>query len=247
MTQLPPDLERLEAFGLLAPPQQMHRALHRHPDDLPPPRQPRWTLHPVKTPYNQLDGLQPEDLGVYQAIHQRVVIENQPASLEELKSLKQLVQRYPELPALENLQAYVWKLSGNSEKYRQINQEMLLKYPDYLFARSNLAQALLLRGESEAVPELLKHSTDIGGFDPEPDRLFHISEMAAYYHVLCLWCLQTDRLVRAAYAFSLVYHPYPAFADLHHLVSAWLAQPEDALTALGARLQGGRKLKALKR
>jgi hypothetical protein len=247
MTQLPPDLERLAAFGLLAPPQQMHRALHRHPDDLPPPRQPRWTLHPVKTPYNQLDGLQPEDLGVYQAIHQRVVIENQPASLEELKSLKQLVQRYPDLPALENLQAYVWKLSGNSEKYRQINQEMLLKYPDYLFARSNLAQALLLRGESEAVPELLKHSTDLGGFDAEPDRLFHISEMAAYYHVLCLWCLQTNRLVRAAYAFSLVYHPYPAFDDLHHLVRAWLTLPEETLAELAPRLQGGRKLKALKR
>jgi len=244
---LPPALAALEAYGLLEPPQRLHRALHQHPDGLAAPRQPRWTLQPVRSRQPQAEALSPADLARYQAIHQRVVIAGQQASLEELKALKQLVADYPELPFLENLQAYVWKLSGHAEKYRQINQQMLQKYPDYLFARTNLAQALLLQGHSEQIPELLKHSVDLGNFDGEPERLFHISEVAAYYQVLCLWCLQTGRPLRAAYAFSLVYHAYPAFPDLQHLLQAWNQLPAADLTKLEKQIRAGRKLGRIKR
>jgi len=222
-------LEQLEALHLLDAPQRVLKAFKKHPDDLEIPHIFQYTAAPIKSKYAQADKLDTDELDFYRDLHNKVIIQEQQAIPAELKQLQALVTKYPELPFLENLLANIWKLASNREKYRQINEGMMQRYPDYLFARTNLAEELLLDDQAELVPELLNQAIEIYHWDDEPQRLFHISEVASFYSVMCAWSLLTKRYMRAAWAFSLLYHAYPAFDGVPGLVERWLALPEAEL------------------
>lgn len=241
-------LQSLETEGLLEAPQQVLKVFRKAPDDLPPPELLRWTSHPVNSKYgNRIEQLSETDYGRYRDLHHKVVVGGSSPELNEIKWLKQLVAQYPDIPSLENLLANLWKLEGNLEKYRRINQEMMEKYPDYLFARTNLAEELLNEDKPELIPELLDHHYDLNRWDAEPQRLFHISEIAAFYSVVCRYCLLSARDLRAAWAFSLVYHSYAAHPVVPKLVKIWLELPDTRRQQLGQRLKKQSKLKKRRR
>lgn len=242
------DLALLESEGLLEAPQRVLKAFHNNPDDLPLPQLMRWTSHPVNSKYGKLiDQLEDQEYDQYRDLHHKVVVGGVSPEVTELKGLKQLVEKYPEIPAIENLLANIWKLEGNLEKYRRINQSMLEKYPDYLFARTNLAEELLNEAKPEWVPELLDGHYELYLLDEQPGRLFHISEIAAFYSVVCRYALLTQRYWRAAWAFSLVYHCYPAHPLVPQLVKAWMQVPANEREALKAQLKKQSKLKKRRR
>lgn len=249
--ELEQKLEILEHQGLLAAPEKMLRALQKHPDDLPLPQMFRWTAAPIKSKYAQAERLDAEELDFYRNLHHKVVLGGAQPEPAELKQLQLMIQKYPELPFLENLLANLWKLSSNREKYRLINERMMEKFPDYLFARTNLAEELLAQDKSDLIPELLNHCFEIYTWDQDPDRLFHISELAGFYSVIAAWALLTERNLRAAWAFSLLYHAYPAFDGVPRLVERWLRVSESERDALGKQIKGNSKLtrkkKSLKR
>jgi len=114
-----------------------------------------------------------------------------------VQKLKQLMNENPHLPALWNFLFYCYKLSGKVKHANQVNQELVEKFPDYLFGKIGLAENYLDKGEYEKIPSLLKNEKfDLRGLYPNR-KVFHRSEVRGYHGIVCAYFIEIDDLENA--------------------------------------------------
>ena len=106
-----------------------------------------------------------------------------------VQRLESLHQQYPNDKTIANFLAAGYSINGDKEKYQQLIKENFEKWPEYLFARFNVAQIYIKDQQPEKVYDLFDGKLDLKLFCPERD-VFHISEVksmiwtAAYYAAL---------------------------------------------------------------
>jgi len=100
-----------------------------------------------------------------------------------LPELKALIEQYPDLPLLYNFWYVACRKLGEDAEALRVLQQMLERFPDYLFGRMALADEYLQRGESEKVAEIFAGQFDLGLLYPDRKR-FHLSEALAFQNLL---------------------------------------------------------------
>lgn len=107
---------------------------------------------------------------------------------EAISLLLPLIEQYPAVPQLYNYLHSAYQLLHDRENAQQILNDMLERFPDYLFGRIAYARDCLERGEVDKVSEIFEGKFDLKLLYPNRER-FHISEvsnfsaiMAWYFH-----------------------------------------------------------------
>ncbi len=109
------------------------------------------------------------------------------------KKIKQLIERYPDVPAFKNYLTVLYTKQGHTDKAHEINRRIVAEHPDYLFGKINLALQYLEEKRLEEIPKILGNAFDLQALYPER-RVFHISEYQSLWHVACLYFLETDNI-----------------------------------------------------
>ncbi len=86
--------------------------------------------------------------------------------------LKQALEIEPDVPALLNNLAAAYEMQGRLPEAEVIVRQLHQRYPDYVFARTSMAQLCIRRGEIDEAQALLKPLLT--------RRRFHFSEFAAF-------------------------------------------------------------------
>ena len=82
------------------------------------------------------------------------------------------------------------------KKAAEINNEILEEFPDYLFAKLNLANFCFINEEIEKVPEILGTSLELCDLYPER-KVFHCDEFFNYYEMAALYYCKTGTISKA--------------------------------------------------
>ena len=107
---------------------------------------------------------------------------------ETIPLLLSLIEQHPEVPQIYNYLHSAYQLLGDRDNAQRIRDEMLERFPDYLFGRLVYAIDCLERGDLDKVVEIFEGKYDLKLLYPDRKR-FHISEvlsfnaiMAWYFH-----------------------------------------------------------------
>jgi tetratricopeptide (TPR) repeat protein len=107
---------------------------------------------------------------------------------ETIPQLLPLIERYPDVPQLYNYLQSAYQLLHDRENAQRVLDEMLERFPDYLFGRIAYARDCLERGDLDKVSEIFEGKFDLKLLYPDRER-FHVSEvlnfgsiMAWYFH-----------------------------------------------------------------
>lgn len=107
---------------------------------------------------------------------------------EAVSLLLPLIERYPQVPQLYNYLYSAYQLLADQANAQRTLDEMLERFPDYLFGRIAYARNCLERGELDKVSEIFEGKFDLKLLYPDRER-FHTSEvlgfgaaMAWYFH-----------------------------------------------------------------
>ena len=115
------------------------------------------------------------------ALHDEVVLQRRPR--RALAALRALIEQYPDVPQLYNhLYNARYKLGDRAEAAHLL-QEMLQRFPGYLFGRMSWAEECLTRGEAEKIAEIFEGKFDLKLLYPERER-FHLSEVLSFHSIV---------------------------------------------------------------
>jgi tetratricopeptide (TPR) repeat protein len=107
----------------------------------------------------------------------------QKKPLEAIPEITELIQKYPDLLMLYNYLGVAYARSGQKEAAEKVIEENFRRDPDYLFARLNYAEILLVKGELERVAEVFDNKFDLQMLYPNRKR-FHISEATGFMGIV---------------------------------------------------------------
>lgn len=107
---------------------------------------------------------------------------------ETIPLLLSLIEQHPEVPQIYNYLHSAYQLLGDRNNAQRIRDEMLERFPDYLFGRITYARDCLEQGDLDKVVEIFEGKYDLKLLYPDRER-FHTSEvlnfgyiMAWYFH-----------------------------------------------------------------
>lgn len=107
---------------------------------------------------------------------------------EAVSLLLPLIERYSHVPQIYNYLHSAYQLLHDQANAQRVLDEMLDRFPDYLFGRIARARDCLERGDLDKVSEIFEGKFDLKLLYPERER-FHTSEvlnfgaiMARYFH-----------------------------------------------------------------
>jgi tetratricopeptide (TPR) repeat protein len=109
--------------------------------------------------------------------------------LKAIPELKELTNKYPDLPMLYNYLSVAYSKAGKNEEAESVIQENYRRNSDYLFARLNYAEICLAKGEYERVAEIFDHKYDLQLLYPQRKR-FHISEVVGFMGIMGWYFLE---------------------------------------------------------
>lgn len=96
------------------------------------------------------------------------------------KKLDKLIRRYPDVASLWNYRVVWYESTGDMESAKLASNEIIERFPDYLFAIVNKAVFEILDGNFEEAYKLLGNGElDISTLFPERE-IFHVTEFVAY-------------------------------------------------------------------
>lgn len=101
----------------------------------------------------------------------------------ELKKYKRLVSLYPDIPQFYNYLVTAYRMKGQDKKAFKKNDELLQRFPDYLFAKIIKAEEYIETGTLDKVKFILGNALDLQALYPER-QIFHIDEVMSYYKVV---------------------------------------------------------------
>lgn len=230
--------------GLDLPPQRWINVLTKHPDGLPLPKRIYWSAEPMATDKPEWN-LKPEDHRLYEELHNRIG-EGDVTPESCLEPLLALQAKYPQSPMLYTLLMGYYRDVDDIESVDRTLDSLVEKFPDYLFGKVNLAWRYARLKQPEKIQELLNNKFEI--YDLDPKKLYHVSEIAAFYGMTCSYFTLVDNLYRALYSYAVVFDAYPEHPSLGPLVADMGKHfGYDAMAAAGDKVHETRKLKSLKR
>lgn len=135
-----------------------------------------------------------------------------------IKKLKRLIGKYPEVNQFRNYLVQAYSATGNIEQAKELNDQLLNEFPDYLFARLFHADYFLKKGGLEVCKEMLGENLELHELYPERNE-FHISEFMSYQRLAIEYFSETDNIEEAERRLSLMEqqdldHPFVALASL---------------------------------
>lgn len=224
-----------EALGIHLPPEQIMPILEHYSDDLPPPKLPRWVSGEITAPYDlRFNQLSDDDKDKTRELAE--ALRKRPLPPGWHRKLRDLKERYPEVPLLGNLEVNYYRFNNNYERWLSSARELYEQYPGYLFAACSLASYELMRNKPDKVPPVFNEQFELEDFLGN-ERIFDASEISAFYGIMAWYHLFNKRLVRAAICMSLIHAAKPTDAFLDTLTSWLLMLPDRALYALAQTLR----------
>ena len=130
-------------------------------------------LHETDNPYRNI----PQD--IQEKLHDLHKLADK-GHVQGIKKLERLVERYPRVPILFNFLSIAYLNHGNTQKFNQLNELMLKRFPDYTISRINQANQHIINGEFDEAEALLGYNMELSEFLPNR-QIFHISEVCQYY------------------------------------------------------------------
>lgn len=100
-----------------------------------------------------------------------------------LSRLNRLVKEHPEIPMFKNYLSIAYHVRGENRKAAEINNQLFMEHPDYLFARINRANYLIENDETEKVPGVLGEALELKSLYPERE-VFHHAELKSFLNVI---------------------------------------------------------------
>ena len=113
-----------------------------------------------------------------------------------IDKIQKLIKQYPRNIQLRNYLSSTYALLGNTEKARAVNDSILKKHPDYLFAKINKASQYAEDGQFEKMKELLGKGFDLKQLYPDRDT-FHVSEFMSMQNMAVKYFANTDDFEQA--------------------------------------------------
>lgn len=108
-----------------------------------------------------------------------------------IPELEKLLQQFPDSRLLMNWLAASYVQTNQVEKAEKVIYSCWEKHPDYLFARTALAEIHLSNGDLVQADAVMEHKWDLKLMYPHRD-IFHISEYASMAHVAIRYYLLTE-------------------------------------------------------
>ena len=132
--------------------------------------------------YNEDDSCFSEkDAKIFANIEQKLR-ERQTEFNTYIMELEKLKKRYPEERRIYNLLGVCYGKKKDSRKTFEVLTEQYKKFPDYLFARVNLATWMIREDKHEKVKEIFEGKFDLKLMYPERN-IFHISEASCFMSI----------------------------------------------------------------
>lgn len=128
---------------------------------------------------------------------------------EAERLLEQALEIEPDVPALLNNLAAAYEMQGRLPEAEVIVRQLHQQYPDYVFARTGMAQLCIRRGEIDEAEALLKPLLT--------QRRFHFSEFAAFCVAQIQLFMAQDNLDAARSWFD----TWASADPDHHAIAEW--------------------------
>ena len=106
-----------------------------------------------------------------------VMSHNKP--LKAIPRLGQLLDKYPQVPAIKNFLYLCYRSTGKQDKANDMQERMLQEHPDYLFGIVPKILSLTKKEELEEYAHLLGEPRDIRTIMPN-EKVYHIAAFTAY-------------------------------------------------------------------
>ena len=113
-----------------------------------------------------------------------------------IPELEKFKKRYPEERRIYNLLGVCYGQKKDSRKTFEVLTEQYKKFPDYLFARVNLATWMIREGKHEKVKEIFEGKFDLKLMYPERN-VFHISEASCFMSICGRYFVLEGEITRA--------------------------------------------------
>ncbi|WP_286430353.1 DUF1186 domain-containing protein [Myroides odoratimimus] len=98
------------------------------------------------------------------------------------KLLEKTIATYPSIPQFKNYLSIWYNTKGNTKKAIEVNDSIIKKHPEYLFAKVNKAAMCIDNRDFDTVIKLLGSSLDLKALYPER-TVFHVSEVEAMSNI----------------------------------------------------------------
>jgi tetratricopeptide (TPR) repeat protein len=102
---------------------------------------------------------------------------------EAIPELRELIDKYPDIPRLYNFLSVAYQSTQQYEKAEQAIRENHRRNPDYLFARLNYAGLCMEKGDYAAVARIFDHKFDLKLLYPERKK-FHVTEVTGFMGIM---------------------------------------------------------------
>jgi len=129
-------------------------------------------------------------------------IQKRPHS--HIRRIKELKDRYPNVPYLYNLLANAYNLAGDKPKFFEAIQEEHRRFPEYLFGKTHLAEYYLEQEKPDLAAKALEHKFDINEHFPSGKGKYHISEIMSFYSVAGAYFAAIDEPARALACYFII-------------------------------------------
>lgn len=123
-----------------------------------------------------------------QRLHDEAQLQPQKA----IPELRELINRYPEIPIFYNYLTAAYTVTRQWEKRDETIRENYRRNPDYLFARLNYVQLCMDQGNLDRVPEILNYTYDLKLMYPDRDR-FHITEVENFLGIVGIYLARVGK------------------------------------------------------
>ncbi len=115
-----------------------------------------------------------------------------------LPTLRIMRDNYPNVPCLYNYLAIACHNAGQEKEDLDIIHETIEKFPDYIFAKTMLAEYHLGKGDHREVPKIFGGEFDLARLYPDI-KVFHISEVRAFLSVTGTYFVRVNNMSRALF------------------------------------------------
>lgn len=176
--------------------QAVIRALKKSKGGLPKPF--GYTDEPIEE--ENLAKMPQSDKKKLWSIYERI----QKSPEKELPKLLELKKKHPNVPAIYNYICSAYAYSKQSEKYFNTLIETTQKFPDYLFGKTALAEYYLNNNKHKEVPVILDGKFEIYMHYPPTVKVFHVSEVRAFYFVTGSYYARVGKLSRALFCYFIL-------------------------------------------
>lgn len=148
-------------------------------------------------------------------------VKGKPWAVEKLKDR---IRHFPKYPVFKNLLFTAYITKNNLRAAREVAEQMYREHPEYVYARTNLAEILLdTDGDMSRVRELLHPSLNITETFPNR-KFFHFGEFVNYERVVIRYLVDTGAMEAAISRLNLLKESGFADAEVLRSLHAYIEE-----------------------